>query len=101
MVSAPMSNATVFFDLDGTLVDSVHDVHLCLNAVLGNYGRAELPLATVTSLVGGGALIMVNEALELTGGRDSDGQAREITNAFLSLYRDNPVRFLKNLSRWH
>ena len=30
---------TVFFDLDGTLIDSVHDVHLCLNSVLGEHGR--------------------------------------------------------------
>ena len=90
-----MSPATVLFDLDGTLVDSVHDVHLCLNAVLGNHGRGELSLATVTSLVGGGARIMVNEALELTGGKDSDSQEREIVDAFLSLYRDNPVRLSK------
>ena len=48
-----MRTPTVFFDLDGTLIDSVHDVHLCLNSVLAEYGRTELSLAEVTSLVGG------------------------------------------------
>ena len=40
-----MTTPTVFFDLDGTLVDSVHDVHLCLNSVLGEHGRTPLSLS--------------------------------------------------------
>ena len=38
---------------------------------------------------------MVKEALELTGGRDSDGQAREITERFLSLSGES-VRLSKS-----
>lgn len=90
-----MKGCAVFFDLDGTLVDSVHDVHLCLNTVLKNYGREELSLPTVTSLVGGGAKIMARKALEITGGVDSISQVKQISGSFLSLYRDNPVRLSK------
>ena len=90
-----MRNPTVFFDLDGTLIDSVHDVHLCLNSVLGEHGREELSLAVVTSLVGGGAQIMTHRALEMTGGVQSKNQVRDVAEEFLCLYRKNPVRLSK------
>ena len=87
-----MRTPTVFFDLDGTLIDSVHDVHLCLNSVLAEHGRTPLSLAVVTSLVGGGAQIMAHKALEMTGGVENKSQVRDVADAFLCLYRNNPVR---------
>ena len=87
-----MTTPTVFFDLDGTLVDSVHDVHLCLNSVLAEHGRTPLSLAVVTSLVGGGAKVMTCRALEMTGGVETQNQVRDVVDAFLNLYRNNPVR---------
>ena len=90
-----MSRPTIFFDLDGTLVDSVHDVHLCLNSVLKENDRDQLSLATVTNLVGGGAWTMVEVALNMTGGKETDNQVREVVEGFLRRYRDNPVRLSK------
>ncbi len=90
-----MRTPTVFFDLDGTLIDSVHDVHLCLNSVLKEHGRKELSLAVVTSLVGGGAQIMAHKALEMTGGVENKSQVGDVAEEFLCLYRNNPVRLSK------
>ena len=90
-----MSSRAVFFDLDGTLIDSVHDVHLCLNSVLAAHGRSKLSLATVTSLVGGGAKMMAHRALEMTGGIKTKNQVDDIVGSFLDLYRNNPVRLSK------
>lgn len=44
----------VVFDLDGTLVDSRHDIALAANLTLESLGLARLPAATVVGFVGGG-----------------------------------------------
>lgn len=44
----------VFFDLDGTLVDSIADLADSANAMLQDYGKSPLPLATIQSYVGRG-----------------------------------------------
>src|SRR5207247_10267733 len=51
------------FDLDGTLVDSRVDLANSVNAMLRNFGRAELPLEVIASYVGDGAPTLVRRAL--------------------------------------
>jgi len=56
----------VAFDLDGTLVDSVPDIHAAVNRVRAEEGLGELPRALVTDLVGRGSEDLIRRAL----GRD-------------------------------
>ncbi len=53
----------LIFDLDGTLVDSRVDLANSINAMLRNFGRAELPLEVIASYVGDGAPALVRRAL--------------------------------------
>ncbi|BBC72583.1 phosphoglycolate phosphatase [Altererythrobacter sp. B11] len=59
--------AMVGFDLDGTLVDSNLDLTPAVNHALSRAGRPTIPLEAVRKLIGGGALRMLERAIELTG----------------------------------
>jgi phosphoglycolate phosphatase len=56
------------FDLDGTLVDSALDLGPALNHALQASGRAPVTIDQARSLVGGGARVMLERALLVTGG---------------------------------
>lgn len=60
--------ASVGFDLDGTLVDSSADLAAAVNHALAADGRAPLPVAEVVAMTGGGARLMLERALDATGG---------------------------------
>jgi phosphoglycolate phosphatase len=53
----------VLFDLDGTLLDTVADIHLALNRALAEQGSAPLPLEYVRTLIGRGAPILVQRVV--------------------------------------
>ena len=59
---------TVGFDLDGTLLDTSRDLGAAVNHALSLAGRAPVPHERVSGLIGGGARLMLNRALDLTGG---------------------------------
>jgi phosphoglycolate phosphatase len=53
----------VVFDLDGTLIDSRHDLADAVNALLAELGGEPLGVDTVTAMVGEGAAVLVRRAL--------------------------------------
>lgn len=53
----------VIFDLDGTLVDSLPDIHVSVNQMLSNEGQAGLDLPTVQSFVGDGLPKLVERVM--------------------------------------
>lgn len=53
----------LLFDLDGTLVDSVPDLALSINAMLESLGKKTYPIDTVRQWVGNGAEALVARAL--------------------------------------
>lgn len=55
------------FDLDGTLIDSRRDLAESVNALVVERGGRELPLDTVTAMVGEGAALLVRRALAAAG----------------------------------
>lgn len=55
------------FDLDGTLIDSRRDLADSVNALVVERGGRELPLDTVTAMVGEGAALLVRRALAAAG----------------------------------
>jgi phosphoglycolate phosphatase len=63
-------DATIVFDLDGTLVDTAPDLTNALNDVLTRRGHAPVEAETIRACVGHGARIMIEEALRRTGARD-------------------------------
>lgn len=63
----------VLIDLDGTLLDTVPDIAAAVNEMLGELGRAALPVATVASYIGKGADVLVHRVL--TGALDGQAEA--------------------------
>lgn len=53
----------VIFDLDGTLVDSLPDIHAAVNRMLANEGQTPLDMATVQSFVGNGLPKLVERVM--------------------------------------
>ncbi len=67
MPYADLTDTTVVFDLDGTLVDTAPDLTNALNDVLVRRGHEPVSAETIRSAVGMGARIMIESALERTG----------------------------------
>lgn len=72
------------FDLDGTLIDSVPDLHACINRLLDSEGRRLLEIPELTRMVGDGVPALVRRAYEATGGLPEDFEAR--VQRYLELY---------------
>ncbi|HYB06029.1 MAG TPA: HAD hydrolase-like protein, partial [Methyloceanibacter sp.] len=67
MPRAKLSDATIAFDLDGTLVDTAPDLTNALNNALIRRGNAAISQETIRSAVGSGARVMIEEALRRAG----------------------------------
>jgi len=70
--------AALFFDLDGTLVDSVPDLTAAVNAMLRQLGLPERPEARVRTWVGNGMNNLIHRALtdDMAGQADPELFAR-------------------------
>lgn len=97
------------FDLDGTLIDSRHDLATSVNAMLAHYHRAPLPEEVIASYIGDGASMLVRRAL---GDPDEEDVVHEALGHFLAFYRihkldhtyiyDGVLASLQHLrERWH
>lgn len=53
----------VFFDLDGTLLNTIPDIHACINASLVKFGYPAIDEVHTTAYVGDGAKLLVERAL--------------------------------------
>ena len=73
----------VVFDLDGTLIDSRHDLADAANALIVEGGGRPLPVDAITAMVGEGAPLLVRRALKAAG---LDLDLREALPRFLELY---------------
>lgn len=68
---SPFPFPIVGFDLDGTLLDTSHELAASLNHALATIGRAAIDPADVRSLVGMGAPHMLALGLDRSGGGDA------------------------------
>ncbi|MBB3861511.1 phosphoglycolate phosphatase [Novosphingobium hassiacum] len=78
----------VGFDLDGTLLDTSHDIGMALNHALAIAGRPAVPLDEVSRLIGGGSAQLLRAALTESGGVDEaafDGLQAQL----LAFYAEN------------
>jgi phosphoglycolate phosphatase len=55
--------SAIAFDLDGTLLDTVHDLAAAVNALLAELGHAPLPTGEVRTMIGKGMAELVRRAL--------------------------------------
>jgi phosphoglycolate phosphatase len=76
------------FDLDGTLVDTSGDLTAAVNHVLDSIGRPLLSNETVKQHIGGGAKLMLQKGLEVTGGIPDD-DFKPLYRQMLRYYEDN------------
>ena len=53
----------ILFDLDGTLLDTLGDLHAATNAVLRSFGYPERTLDEVRRFVGNGARVLIQQAV--------------------------------------
>jgi phosphoglycolate phosphatase len=82
-----MTSPALVFDLDGTLVDTAPDLIGALNAVLAAQGRRPVKIGNVRQLVGHGAQVMLDRAMQMTGEAVAPGRLPELLDAFVAHYR--------------
>ncbi|WP_298398517.1 HAD family hydrolase [Sphingobium sp.] len=66
----PIPFDIVGFDLDGTLIDTSGDLAAAVNYAIGTIGRPPFPVAAIHPFVGKGARVMLQRALDASGGYD-------------------------------
>jgi phosphoglycolate phosphatase len=92
MTSGELADATIVFDLDGTLVDTAPDLVRALNQTLDQEDLPRVKLATVRTLVGRGARVLIERSAALSGVAFSAARLDELTRAFIEFYRTDIAR---------
>ncbi len=78
----------VAFDLDGTLLETHRDLGTAVNHALALGGFDAVPIESATDLIGGGAKIMLKQAVDAQGGLPHD-EFRKLYKAMLAYYGEN------------
>ncbi len=78
----------VGFDLDGTLLDTFRDLGAAVNYALKLGGFNPVPVGSSKDLIGGGAKIMLSQAVDAQGGIPAD-EFRTLYKAMLAYYADH------------
>jgi phosphoglycolate phosphatase len=68
----------IAFDLDGTLLDTIHDLAAAVNALLAEEGMRPLPKAVIRDLVGKGMSNLLARALALSAAAPRDAAAMDL-----------------------
>ena len=81
----------IVFDLDGTLVDSSHDIAAALNRVLAPLGGTHLTAAQVVPLLGEGVHRLVAGSLVEAGLAGTEAEVAEVAPLYVAAYEEHPV----------
>ena len=82
-----MRQLTVAFDLDGTLADTLADIHAALQEALGRCGQPDVPRDALAGWVGAGARALVATAwAHGAGAPASDAELDAAHGAFVEAY---------------
>ena len=79
----------IIFDLDGTLVDSAPDLAATGNELLRRRGRETVSLDDVRSMVGKGALVLMDKMMAATGTPASREELKDMLPEYLEHYGAN------------
>ena len=91
----------IVFDLDGTLIDSVGDIHAALNQMLAQAGHAPLDVGTVTSFVGKGSSNLVKRVIDHVGLPNDAVSHTNYLTEFMDIYTSAPARFTTVFDQVH
>ncbi|AHB48690.1 phosphoglycolate phosphatase [Hyphomicrobium nitrativorans NL23] len=88
----PMHNATLVFDLDGTLVDTAPDLVAATNHALADLALPPVPAETLRHAIGFGARRMIVVGLKETGVTLDEPEIDRLLARFLAYYEPNLAR---------
>ena len=77
---------TIIFDLDGTLIDSLEDIAVCMNQVLKELNLPIHEMNDYKYFVGGGISILVDNALNALNKKITDELKEKVTQRFKEIY---------------
>jgi phosphoglycolate phosphatase len=92
MTSGAFADATIVFDLDGTLVDTAPDLVRALNETLDLEGLPRVQLQIVRKMIGRGSRALIERAAGLSGVQFSADRLDQLTKAFIEFYRADIAR---------
>ena len=81
----------IVFDLDGTLVDTLPDIHEALNRSLSETGLSEIGEAACRNMIGGGAHNLIEQAFTLIGESSDNPRIDPVFARFIALYEAEPA----------
>lgn len=87
-----MHNATLVFDLDGTLVDTAPDLVAATNHALADLALPPVPAETLRHAIGFGARRMILVGLKETGVTLDEPEVDRLLARFLAYYEPNIAR---------
>ena len=79
----------VFFDLDGTLLDTAADMTAALNFILGQHGRRQLTENKVRPYVSKGGMALVKLGFDIDDADTNSPFAKQMHRELLAYYRQN------------
>ncbi|MFD1744206.1 phosphoglycolate phosphatase [Rhizobium helianthi] len=85
ILSAPL----VIFDLDGTMIDTAHDLIDSLNYTIAARDLAPVTFEDLTHLVGQGARVMIRRAFALREQPIDDSEVESLLERFLGHYKEH------------
>ena len=92
MTSGELADATIVFDLDGTLVDTAPDLVRALNETMDLEGLPRVKIATVRQMVGQGAQVLIERAAALHDVTFSTPRIEQLTEEFVKFYAADIAR---------
>lgn len=92
MTSGELADATIVFDLDGTLVDTAPDLVRALNETMDLEGLPRAKLESVRNLIGQGARVLIERTASLHGVAFSAERLDELMREFIGFYRVDIAR---------
>jgi phosphoglycolate phosphatase len=89
MFASSLRDATIVFDLDGTLVDTAPDLTAATNHALGIIGLAPVTTAELHPFIGHGSKAMIDAGLRFRDVSVDETELSRLHRAFLAFYADN------------
>jgi phosphoglycolate phosphatase len=84
-----LRDATIVFDLDGTLVDTAPDLTAATNHALGLVGLAPISAAQLHPFIGHGSKAMIDAGLRFYDRAVAESELNRLHDRFLIFYADN------------